>query len=102
MNGYSSSHSRRWANPSNLAVTLSRVSHWNCTHRHEGKSKLRKLTAGSTLCSTSQRWQCLMGVAASAVCMDKIMLKHVARSVGIPVVPGVALLEGDIEDELER
>ncbi len=41
------------------------------------------------------------GVAASAVCMDKIMLKHVARSVGIPVVSGVDLLEGDLEDGLE-
>lgn len=41
------------------------------------------------------------GVAASAVCMDKIMLKHVARSMGIPVVAGVDLLEGDIDDDLE-
>lgn len=41
------------------------------------------------------------GVAASAVCMDKIMLKHVARAVGIPVVDGLDLLEGDIDDQLE-
>ncbi len=42
------------------------------------------------------------GVAASAVCMDKIMLKYVARAVGIPVVEGIDLLEGDIDGQLDE
>jgi D-alanine-D-alanine ligase len=35
------------------------------------------------------------GVAASAVCMDKDLMKAVLRSSGVPVVPSVTLREGD-------
>lgn len=41
------------------------------------------------------------GVAASAVCMDKIMLKRLAQAVGIPVVEGLDVLAGDVDEDID-